>query len=89
MDRASLIFCAFSIVITLAISTLGYPFAVVDADKLSQWRTPANAEALPDVNMGEFGTVSVSELVEYYMENPPAQPVPGAGSAREVRFQGC
>ena len=89
MDRASLIFCALSIVLALAISILGYPFAVVGADKFAQWRTPANAEALPDVNLGEFGTVSVSELIEYYMENPPAQSVPGSRSAREVRFQGC
>ena len=89
MDRASLIFCALSVVLALAISILGYPFAVVGADKFAQWRTPANAEALPDVNLGEFGTVSVFELIEYYIENPPAQPVPGAGSAREVRFQGC
>ncbi len=89
MDRASLIFCALSVVLALAISILGYPFAVVGADKFAQWRTPANAEALPDVNLGEFGTVSVSELIEYYMETPPAQSVPGSRSAREVRFQGC
>ena len=89
MDRASLIFCVLSVVIALAISIFGYPFAVVGADTLSQWRTPANAEALPDVNLGEFGTVTVSELIEYYLENPPARPTPGAGSAREVRFQGC
>ena len=89
MYRASLIICALSVVLALAISILGYPFAVVGADKFAQWRTPANAEALPDVNLGEFGTVSVSELIEYYMENPPAQSVPGSRSAREVRFQGC
>ena len=89
MDRASLIFCVLSVVIALAISIFGYPFAVVGADTLSQWRTPANAEALPDVNLAEFGTVTVSELIEYYLENPPARSTPGAGSAREVRFQGC
>ena len=89
MDRASLIFCVLSVVIALAISIFGYPFAVVGTDTLSQWRAPANAEALPDVNLAEFGTVTVSELIEYYLENPPARPTPGAGAAREVRFQGC
>jgi hypothetical protein len=40
------------------------------------------------VDLGDFGTVSVLELVSYYMENPPALETPGTRK-KKVRFQGC
>ena len=40
------------------------------------------------VDLGDFGTVSVLDLVSYYMENPPAPETPGT-KKKKVRFQGC
>ena len=89
MDRSSLIFCVLSLVVTLGVSWLAYPAATVPPEKLAAWKVPAEAETLPDLDLGEFGAVSVGELMEYYIENPPAPPEPGAAPERAVRFQGC
>lgn len=89
MDRSSLIFCVLSLVITLGIGWLAYPHASVSPGTLTAWKAPAEAEAIPDLDLGDFGTVSVGELMEYYIENPPAPVEAGAAPEREVRFQGC
>lgn len=89
MDRASLIFCVLSLAGSLALAAIFYPAAAIDTETLAAWRTPASAEQVPDVDLGDFGTVSVLELVDYYMENPPAAPAAGQAPEREVRFQGC
>ncbi len=89
MDRSSLIFCTLSLVITLGLAWLAYPYSTVSAEKLAAWKVPAEAEILPDLDLGDFGTVSVGELMEYYIENPPAPVEAGAKPEREVRFQGC
>jgi hypothetical protein len=89
MDRSSLVFCVLALVGTLALSALLYPFTTVSPETLTAWRTPAEAETLPDVDLGDFGTVSVLELIEYYIENPPPPPAAGAQPERQVRFQGC
>lgn len=89
MDRASFIFCALALVGTLAVAAALYPLATISPETLEAWRTPASAEEIPDVALNDFGTVSVLELVDFYMENPPAPPVAGTAPEREVRFQGC
>jgi len=89
MDRSSLIFCIAALVGTLALSALLYPFTTISSDTLAAWRTPADAETLADVDLGDFGTVSVLELIEYYIENPPPPPAAGTQPERQVRFQGC
>ena len=40
------------------------------------------------VDLGDFGIVSVLDLVGYYMENPPTPEAPGT-KKKKVRFQGC
>lgn len=89
MDHASLIFCVMSLVASLVISAIAYPFAALSPDAMTAWRTPAEAESMEALDLGDFGVVSPTELVDYYMENPPAPPAAGAVSEREVRFQGC
>ena len=89
MDRSSLVFCVASLIVSLGVSALAYPFATVDRETLANYRTPAEAALLPDLELGDFGTITVSELVDYYLENPPPPPAAGAAPQREVRFQGC
>ncbi len=85
MNAQNLIFCAASLAVTITVSALAYPYAAVSQETLDQYRTPVDAESLGEINLGDFGSVSVVELMTYYLENPPA-----AGSGvREVRFQGC
>ncbi len=87
MDRASLIFCGASLAVCLLIAAAAFPFAALSKAELAASRTVTSAEALPDVDLGDFGKVSVLDLVTHYMENPPEDPA--AGKPREVRFQGC
>jgi len=89
MNRASLIFCSLSLLVTVGLAQVFYSTAAISSEALLQWKTAAEPDAVPDIDLGEFGTVSVDELIGYYLENPPAPVSPGAGPAREVRFQGC
>ncbi len=88
MNRACLIFCITSLLVSLGLMVALYPLSAIPLERLSAARTPVPAEKLPDLDLGEFGTVSVSELVGYYIENPPT------GAALEAltqksHFQGC
>ena len=88
MDRASLIFCAASFAGCLLIAAAAFPFAAITRAEIEASRTAASAEQFEDVDLGEFGTVSVLDLANHYMENPPEEPAAGA-SEKKVRFQGC
>jgi hypothetical protein len=85
MDRSSLIFCLSALVLSFAAAAAGYRYAALPEGRLAASQVPVPAEQLGEVDLGDFGTVPVTELVTYYLENPPA-----ADSApRAVRFQGC
>lgn len=88
MDRASLIFCVLSLLVCLGLAAVGFPLAAMSPEAMAEYRTPAEAEMLPDLDLGDFGTVPVIDLMTYYIENPPAPPEGGAAT-REIRFQGC
>lgn len=89
MDRASLIFCTLSLLVCVGVAWLLYPAAALPPEKLAAWTKPAAPENLPDLELGDFGTVSVNALIGYYIENPPAPAATGAPAARAVHFQGC
>ena len=63
--------------------------ASISTEKLKNWKEPAQAEELPDINLGDFGNVSVGELIDYYIENPPAHSFEDNTLTREIRFKGC
>lgn len=86
MDRSSVIFCVMSLVVSLGLAAVAYPLAAVPTAQAAFAMTAQPAEEMDDIDLGEFGTVSVLELVGYYIENPPA---PVAGGGHKKRFQGC
>ncbi len=88
MDRASLIFCGASLVGCLALGAIAFPFVAMTKDQVKTANSTVSAEELGSLNLGDFGDVAVTEMVTYYMENPPEPPA--AGSApKKVRFEGC
>ena len=92
MNRESLVFCVLALAAALAVCALGFRWAALPTAELEATRRPAQAETLPDVDLGGgFGKVSVIELVGYYLENPPppAGASPGAAPAATKRFGGC
>ena len=87
MNRASLIFCAASVAGSLLVAMALFPLASLPEQRLDAWHQAMPAYEMGDVDLGEFGVVSVQELVDYYVDNPPA-PVTGAAPSKP-RFQGC
>ncbi len=88
MDRASLIFCIGALALSLLVAVLAYPLAALPADQLAHAATPQPAEALGAVDVGNgFGEVPVTKLMDYYIANPPAEPV--AAAAPQIHFGGC
>jgi hypothetical protein len=77
-----------SLVVSLGLAAIAYPFAAIPAAEAATARAPLPAEEMEDVDLGDFGVVSVLELVGYYIENPPASEV-GAAGGKKKRFQGC
>ena len=88
MSRTNLIFCTASLVFSLLIAVLAFPYVTLSPSQLEASRTVTSAEEMGEIDLGEFGKVMVLELVDYYLENPPAAAT-GEAPVRKVRFQGC
>lgn len=89
MDRNSLIFCTMSLVVSLVVAAFGVPFASAPSEVLARYRTPVSPDALPAIDVKGYGSIAVSDLVGFYIENPPASKNPAATTEREVHFEGC
>jgi len=91
MDKPSLIFCILSLVVTLGGGALAVPLAQVSPEVMVQHSEPTPAEHLGQVDVGDgFGTLPVSELMYYYVDNPPTPAAENAPAAQpQRRFGGC
>jgi len=89
LDRISIIFCTLSLVITLGIAAFIYPYAVLPKEKLITNSESVEAEEIPDIDLGDFGIISVTEMLDYYIENPPVISDTGEKKVRKIRIQGC
>lgn len=91
MSRAQiLLFCAASLLLTLGVAALLYPYAARSEADWEYAHTPQPMEALPDVDLGpDYGPVPVIELVGFYLENPPQPAAGGESPRREQHFGGC
>jgi hypothetical protein len=84
------IFCIGSLVASLAIAALLYPFAALPTDEVAMASEPQPAEALGMVEIGSgFGSRPVVELMDYYMTNPPVRTADEPVSAPQIHFGGC
>ncbi len=85
-----LLFCTGSLAVSLGLAAVIYPFAVVDRETLEMARTPQPMETLPDVDVGpDFGQLPVTELMGYYIENPPEAPKDTPAAPERQHFGGC
>lgn len=89
MNRSCLIFCAAAVIASALVSAALYPLAALSPAEAEAAKTPLEADQMGDVDLGDFGTVSVLDLVAYWIDNPPAQKAAPGGGAKKVRFQGC
>lgn len=90
MNKTNLLFCTGLVLASLGIFWFAFPFAAMAPKKVAFANTPQPAENLGTVNVGEgFGSVSVSDLMDYYIKNPPAPPKPGVLMAPKIHIGGC
>jgi hypothetical protein len=83
-----LIFCGSSLLLSFGAAALLYPHATIPQKTLESAMKPQAMEDLPDINLGDnFGPVSVTDLVGYYIDHPP-KPVTSTAQ-REQQFGGC
>ncbi len=88
MDRASVIFCGGALAACFGLAAVAYPFAALSNAKVVESSSVVQAEQLGSMNLGDFGEVPVADLVDYYIQNPPA-PVLAGAAPKKVRFEGC
>ncbi|MBC8219461.1 MAG: hypothetical protein H8E67_02705 [Proteobacteria bacterium] len=88
MDRSSIIFCIGSVLFCLGIAIFTFPAASVSRETLTNANTPMDAEKMQDIDLGDFGKVTVLEMLNYYLENPPAKTTVES-ELKETHFQGC
>jgi hypothetical protein len=90
MKKEILIFWVAALAIGLGLSALLYRYAAVAPGVLAQAQIPQPMENMQDVNLGSpYGTVSVTDLVGYYIEHPPAPKGTTAADDGQHRFGGC
>ena len=89
MDRISFVFCALSLIVTIGLAALGYPYAALSVEKISMSSQSVEAGEIPDLDLGDFGIVSVAEILDFFIESPPVPTHATGESVRRVRIQGC
>lgn len=90
LDRTGVIFCSAGVVLATVACSVGFALAAMPAEKVAAAQAAVPPDSLPDVVIPGFGTVSVMDLMGYYIDNPPAPPSAGGEAAPAAqRFGGC
>ena len=74
--------------VCLGIAIFTFPAASVSKATLTNLNTPMDAEKIQDIDLGDFGKVTVLEMLNYYLENPPRNTT-FESKLKETHFQGC
>ena len=82
----SLLFCVACLSMVVIVAKLAYPLAARSAQEVEYSVTPMGAEMFDDVDLGDFGMVPVLDMMQHYIDNPPAASATGDS---QIRFQGC
>lgn len=90
LNRTSVIFCSVSLALTGVVCAAGFSLAALPRAAVEAAKQPTTPESLPEFTIPGFGKVSVSDLMGYYIDNPPA-PASSSGGAPVAakRFGGC
>ncbi|MHB8347913.1 MAG: hypothetical protein ACYDHM_12170 [Acidiferrobacterales bacterium] len=88
--RQILLYCVVSLAVTLAGLTVMFRYAAVSPQALARAQTPQPMGSFPDLNLGStYGTVSMTDLVGYYLQHPPKAAAAGAASVAPATIGGC
>jgi len=81
---SSIIFCICSLALVSGLAWLAFPYAARSSQEVEYSSTPQGAEMFDDVELGDFGTIPVLDMMQHYMDDPPVDT-----GEKKVRFQGC
>ena len=88
MDKHILTFNLLALAGSLLLCAGLFAFTALPEEAAFAAQTPLAVEDFPDVDLGDdYGPISVTELMGYYIENPPAAKFDSA--ARRRHFGGC
>ena len=87
-QKASLIFCCGAVGVCILIAVAAFPLAALSNAQMASANSVVPAEDLGIMDLGDFGQVTVSDLVSYYMDNPP-EPAAAGAAPKKIRFEGC
>lgn len=82
----SLVFCLASLAVVIGVAWLLFPYAARSSQDVQYSNTPQGAEMFEDVDMQDFGTIPVLDMMQHYIDSPPLEV---EGGEKKVRFQGC
>lgn len=90
MKKELVIFWVGAIAVVLVLFAALFPYAAVPEQTLAGSRVPQPMERMGAIDLGgPYGTVSVADLVGYYVEHPPAPRAAGASEDAGHHFGGC
>jgi hypothetical protein len=88
MKKSSIFFCIGSLLVFVILSLLTFPMVSMTEEELLRAQTPKPAESFTSIDLGEFGKVSVMELMDYYITNPPSGSL-GTYLKKKKKDHGC
>ncbi len=86
MDRSAYLFIVVSVLAVVGVAMLAFPMAAMSPEKALLVKNGQEPELFEDVDLGDFGMVSVLDMMQHYVDNPPVET---ATTATKSRFQGC
>ena len=85
MKKTNIIFCILSLAISLLIAFTLFPLVSLRDKELQNAVTPKSAEKFEAFDLGDFGSVTVMEMLEHYISSPPEE-VESVGSSKEKLY---
>ncbi|MGE5087674.1 MAG: hypothetical protein ACM3QY_01000 [Candidatus Levyibacteriota bacterium] len=91
MSRGLVMFWSAALALALGVFAVLFHYAAVPEETLARSRVPQPMDKMGTIDLGgAYGTVSVADLVGYYIEHPPAaQTAPALGDQGSHHFRGC
>jgi len=91
MKKELVIFWLATLGVVAGVVWMLFPYSAVPAETIARSHVPQPMASMPDVNLPKpYGTVSVSDLVGYYIEHPPvAAGATAGGDGGGHHFGGC
>ncbi len=88
--RQILLYCVVCLVVTFAVLAVLFRYAAVSPQMLAHAQTAQPMATFPAIDLGStYGTVSMTDLVGYYLQHPPKAAPAGSAISAPTHIGGC